>query len=76
MIDLGTLLDTAQTVHAMVAGTAAAINPVPLLYTGLAATYGAAAQAAAANDHQALTRCYVTSAITHALIGVCHHLHI
>ena len=76
MIDPGTLVDLANHVHAMVAGAAAAINPVTLLYSALGATYGGASFAASANDHHMLCRCYVVSALLHALIGVCHHLHI
>lgn len=76
MIDLATVLELAKALHAMVAGGDLAINPVSSLYVWLAATYGAAARAAATNDHHGLTRCYVMSAVTHALIGACHHLHI
>ena len=72
---LESLFNLVNALHVMVAGGGLPINPVPWLYGMLAATYGAAAQAASNNDHCALTRCYVTSAITHALIGAAHHLH-
>ena len=49
-------------------------QPVTLLYSLLAGTYGGAAAAAGANDHHSLRRCYVVSAALHGLIGVCHHM--
>jgi hypothetical protein len=45
-----------------------------MLYSLLAGTYASAAVAATANDHHALVRCYLVSAVLHELIGVVHHL--
>jgi hypothetical protein len=75
MIDLTTLIDLANVLYAMVTGAVVSINPDTLLYTALGGTYGSAALAAAENDHHALCRCYVLSALLHELIGICHHLH-
>lgn len=75
MIDLETSLNLIYALHAMVASAAASINPVPLLYASLAATYGSASLAASSNDHNTLCRCYVISSLLHVLIGACHHLH-
>jgi len=76
MIDLAALDELANVMHAMVAGAASAINPVTLLYSALGATYGGASFAAFANDHHTLCRCYVVSALLHAMIGVCHQFHL
>jgi hypothetical protein len=50
------------------------LDPVSMLYGLLAGTYASAAVAATANDHHALVRCYLASAVLHELIGVVHHL--
>lgn len=69
---LSVLVENFQLLSALLA----AMNPVSVLYGLLAGTYGSAAVAAGANDHHTLGRCYLISAALHALIGVCHHLHI
>jgi hypothetical protein len=61
--------------YAVLASLAALLDPTSTLYGLLAGTYGTAAAAASQNNHLLLTRCYVASAVLHALIGVCHHLH-
>jgi len=54
----------------------ATIDPFCALYGLLAATYSGAAYAASANNHHMLCRCYVLSAVLHALISLCHHLQV
>jgi hypothetical protein len=67
---MNTILETLSTLAAL-AGT---LDPVSMLYGLLAGTYASAAVAATANDHHALVRCYLASAVLHELIGVVHHL--
>lgn len=55
---------------------ASMLDPTSALYGLLAGTYGTAAAAVSRNDHHLLTRCYVASALLHALIAVCHHMQI
>lgn len=64
-------VDALTAALALLAGT---VEPVTMLYSLLAGTYGGAAAAAGANDHHSLRRCYLVSAALHGLIGVCHHL--
>lgn len=67
---LNLILENLNSLPAL-AGT---LDPVSLLYSLLASTYASAAIAATANDHHALVRCYLASALLHELIGVVHHL--
>jgi hypothetical protein len=67
---MNTILENLNALAAL-AGT---LDPVSMLYGLLAGTYASAAVAATANDHHALVRCYLASAVLHELIGVVHHL--
>jgi hypothetical protein len=51
-------------------------NPLVVLYMLQAGTYGAAAALSRRRDHGALSICYLTSALLHGLLGVCHLMHL
>jgi hypothetical protein len=51
-------------------------NPLVVLYMLQAGTYGAAAALSRHGDHGALSLCYLTSALLHGLLGVCHLMHL
>ena len=50
-------------------------NPLVVLYMLQAGTYGAAAALSRRGDHGALCICYLTSALLHGFLGVCHLMH-
>ena len=52
------------------------LDPIGTLYALLAGTYCSAALAAAADDHHGLRRCYLMSALVHALISAAHSVHL
>lgn len=55
--------------------TLIAQNSLAALYILQAATYCAAALCSRREDHEALTYCYVASALVHTLFGACHVMH-
>jgi hypothetical protein len=71
---MSTFLNFAVEYLNALAALAGTLDPVSMLYGLLAGTYASAAVAATANDHHALVRCYLASAVLHELIGVVHHL--
>jgi len=73
VLNLG--LEYLNAVCSLLMPLAGLLDPMSTLYGLLAGTYGTAAAAASRNDHALLARCYVTSALLHGLIGLCHHLH-
>jgi hypothetical protein len=51
-------------------------NPLVVLYMLQAGTYGAAAALSRRRDHGALRLRYLTSALLHGLLGLCHLMHL
>jgi hypothetical protein len=68
------LRDCVDSVIALANSCARSLDPVGVLYTILAGTYGSAAIAANSNDHHMLVRCYLASAVLHELIGLIHQM--
>lgn len=74
MSSLNLLPEYLASTVALVTAYAESFDPIGALYAMLAGTYGSAAIAASSNDHRALVRCYLASAVLHELIGVAHHM--
>lgn len=72
MSTVNLIFENLNALYSPLTALAASVDPVCVLYSLLAGTYGSAACAAAANDHRSLCRCYIVSAILHGLIGVMH----
>ena len=75
MSTLNFVFDYAASAVLALAAWIETFDPVGTLYALLAGTYCSAALAAAANDHHVLRRCYLMSALLHALISVAHSVH-